>query len=243
MIRQSTNLGRRIDAGRLTLHAIVMLVACVASLLAAASYAQSNPSAPVTVFSPGFRFVEPDGESLYRNVCSACHMMDGKGASGAGVFPSLANDKRLEAAGYPLYVVTNGLHGMPPLGMFMSDEQVAAVVNYVRTHFGNDYQDAVTAADPRPRDIEPVGAVIARSVSDEPIQKAPSTMILDCFGSLAMTKQSHGMFIPSCRPPAAASASGRHHRTHHHLPTRRTGPVAPGSAALRTSRGRRQRCR
>ena len=74
-------------------------------------------------------------------------MMDGKGASGAGAFPSLANNKRLEAAGYPLYVVTNGLHGMPPLGMFMSDEQVAAIVNYVRTHFGNDYQDAVTAAD------------------------------------------------------------------------------------------------
>jgi mono/diheme cytochrome c family protein len=29
----------------------------------------------------------------------------------------------------------------------MSDEQVAAVVNYVRTHFGNSYQDAVTAED------------------------------------------------------------------------------------------------
>ena len=29
----------------------------------------------------------------------------------------------------------------------MSDEQVAAVVNYVRTHFGNNYQDVVTAAD------------------------------------------------------------------------------------------------
>ena len=29
----------------------------------------------------------------------------------------------------------------------MSDDQVAAVVNYVRTHFGNDYTDAVTADD------------------------------------------------------------------------------------------------
>ena len=27
----------------------------------------------------------------------------------------------------------------------MSDEQVAAIVNYVRTHFGNDYRDTVTA--------------------------------------------------------------------------------------------------
>jgi len=29
----------------------------------------------------------------------------------------------------------------------MSDEQVAAVVNYVRRHFGNDYPDPVTVDD------------------------------------------------------------------------------------------------
>jgi mono/diheme cytochrome c family protein len=147
MSRQSMKLERRLEARRLALLTAVVLAVCVAPLFAAA-YAQSDPGAPAAaMFSPGFRFVEPDGESLYRNVCSACHMMDGKGASGAGTFPSLARDGRLEAAGYPLHVVTNGLHGMPPLGAFMSDEQVAAVVNYVRTHFGNDYQDAVTAAD------------------------------------------------------------------------------------------------
>ena len=54
---------------------------------------------------------------------------------------------RLEAAGYPVYIVVHGQHGMPPVGMMMTDDQVAAVVNYVRTHFGNDYRDAVTAAD------------------------------------------------------------------------------------------------
>jgi mono/diheme cytochrome c family protein len=36
---------------------------------------------------------------------------------------------------------------MPPFGAMMSDDQVAAVVNYLRTHFDNHYQDAVTAAD------------------------------------------------------------------------------------------------
>ncbi len=36
---------------------------------------------------------------------------------------------------------------MPPFGPMMNDEQVAAVVNYVRTHLGNDYKDAVSAAD------------------------------------------------------------------------------------------------
>jgi mono/diheme cytochrome c family protein len=139
------------------LKALIRPVVRIAALLsiAAASWsalhplnAQSNPpSQGSAMFSPGFRFTEPDGESLYRNVCSACHMLDGKGARGAAAFPSLAGNAKLQAAGYPLHVVTNGLHGMPPLGTFMSDAQVAAVVNYVRTHFGNDYQDAVTAED------------------------------------------------------------------------------------------------
>jgi mono/diheme cytochrome c family protein len=138
---------------RVKRSSFAMLAVCAVQWLALPSSdaqsngAQSSAAPAPPVFSPGFRFAERGGESLYRNVCSACHMMDGKGASGAGKYPSLAGNSRLEAAGYPLHVVTNGLHGMPPLGAFMSDEQVAAVVTYVRTHFGNDYQDAVTADD------------------------------------------------------------------------------------------------
>ena len=41
----------------------------------------------------------------------------------------------------------HGQNAMPPVGQMMSDEQVAAVVNYVRTNFGNNYTDAVTAQD------------------------------------------------------------------------------------------------
>ena len=36
---------------------------------------------------------------------------------------------------------------MPPLGRMMSDEQVADVSNYVRTHFGNAYGEAISAAE------------------------------------------------------------------------------------------------
>ena len=36
---------------------------------------------------------------------------------------------------------------MPAFGPMMSDDQVAAVVNYLRTHFGNTHTDAVTAED------------------------------------------------------------------------------------------------
>ncbi len=74
-------------------------------------------------------------------------MRDGRGAAGAGSYPSLVEDSNLEAGGYPVYVVVRGQRAMPPVGRMMSDDQVASVVNYVRTHFGNRYQDAVTADD------------------------------------------------------------------------------------------------
>jgi mono/diheme cytochrome c family protein len=124
--------------------AIVALV----SLCAPAVPAQdAAPGASASMLSAGFKFTEASGEGLYANVCQACHMPDGKGAVGAGAYPPLAGDKALEAGRYPLYVVVNGQRAMPPLGDMLSDEQVAAVVNYVRTHFGNDYSDAATADD------------------------------------------------------------------------------------------------
>jgi mono/diheme cytochrome c family protein len=98
-------------------------------------------------FSPFFRFTEQSGEQLFANVCQGCHMPDAGGAVGAGTYPSLAGNKTLEAGGYPVYVVVRGQRAMPPVGAMMSDDQVAAVVNYLRTHFGNDYKDAVTAED------------------------------------------------------------------------------------------------
>ena len=36
---------------------------------------------------------------------------------------------------------------MPPVGQMMSDQQIADVINYVRTHFGNAYGDEVSPAD------------------------------------------------------------------------------------------------
>jgi mono/diheme cytochrome c family protein len=65
--------------------------------------------------SAGFAFSEGGGEELYANVCQGCHMPDGKGATGAGTYPSLAGDKALEAPGYPLFVVVNGQHGIDEL--------------------------------------------------------------------------------------------------------------------------------
>jgi mono/diheme cytochrome c family protein len=117
----------------------------LAALLASLSSAASAQD--VRTFSAGYRFVEMTGEELFANVCQGCHMPDAAGATGAGSYPSLAGNSNLEASGYPISLVVNGRRGMPPFGDMMSDGQVAAVVNYLRTHFGNSYQDAVTAKD------------------------------------------------------------------------------------------------
>ena len=97
--------------------------------------------------SPGPTFVEQTGEALYANICQACHMENGRGAVGAGVYPSLANNPKLESPSYLVYVVLHGVKAMPPMEMLLSDEQVAAVVDYVRTHFGNAYTNPVSVQD------------------------------------------------------------------------------------------------
>jgi mono/diheme cytochrome c family protein len=126
------------------------IVTMLAASLPASCAAQAQGPAPPAsgpALSAGFKFVEKSGEQLFAGVCRGCHMSDAKGASGAGTYPSLAGDKNLRASGYPIEIVLNGRRGMPPFGSMMSNDQVAAVVNYLRTHFDNDYQDAVTADD------------------------------------------------------------------------------------------------
>ena len=118
----------------------------LALLPVTAALTQDNPTSRRT-FSSGYRFVEMTGEELFANVCQGCHMPDAAGATGAGAYPSLSANKNLEAGGYPIYLIVKGRRAMPPFGDMMTDGQVAAVVNYVRTHFGNNYQDAVTVKD------------------------------------------------------------------------------------------------
>jgi mono/diheme cytochrome c family protein len=55
--------------------------------------------------------------------------------------------EKLASTDYVLSVLVGGLKSMPPIASMMSDAQVADVVNYVRTNFGNAYPDAVSAAD------------------------------------------------------------------------------------------------
>ena len=117
------------------------------ALLSATTALGQDSGAGKRTFSSGFRFVEMTGEELFGNVCQGCHMPDATGATGAGTYPSLAGNKNLESGSYPIYLVINGRRGMPPFGDMMTAGQVAAVVNYLRTHLVNSYQDAVTTKD------------------------------------------------------------------------------------------------
>ena len=139
----------RMTQGNTNRHAAFIMTISAALLLSSfmACAESTEPLASRPALSTGFRFIENSGEELFANVCRGCHMPDGKGAAGAGIYPSLVANKNLEAGGYPVELVVNGQRAMPPFGAMMSDDQVAAVVNYLRTHFDNHYQDAVTAAD------------------------------------------------------------------------------------------------
>ena len=124
---------------------------CVAyiafALLAAGAVGPPVLADEASVMSRGWKFDEQGGESLFGHVCAACHQPDAKGAIGAAAYPPLAANQKLASTDFLLNVLLDGLRGMPPLGRMMSDEQVADVVNYVRTHFGNNYPDVLSAAD------------------------------------------------------------------------------------------------
>jgi len=90
-----------------------------------------------------------DGGQLYTTFCSACHGSDGRGATG-GQFPPLAGSPWV--LGEPdraIKAVLHGLHGpvevdgktynlaMPPQGAVLPDDQLAAILSYVRRSWGN----------------------------------------------------------------------------------------------------------
>ncbi|MFV3127452.1 c-type cytochrome [Niveispirillum sp. KHB5.9] len=124
------------------LTAVLSLALCG---LAAPAGAQRT-DAQTSDFADARSFPYKNGEQLYHAICQGCHMPDGKGATGAGTYPALAANPNLEAGAYPIHMIVNGQKAMPSFH-YLSDEQVVAVVNYVRTHFGNDYKDPVTVED------------------------------------------------------------------------------------------------
>ncbi len=77
------------------------------------------------------------GQQIYAAMCVPCHQVDGRGHE--GLAPSLVGSKwALGRPGYAARIVLNGKEGtalMPPLGT-LSDEEIAAVLTYVRRAWG-----------------------------------------------------------------------------------------------------------
>jgi mono/diheme cytochrome c family protein len=80
------------------------------------------------------------GREVYKNICQACHQPDGRGRD--KLAPSLITSPlALAAGGIPARILLNGKEGsvglMPPIGSVLNDEQIAAVLTYIRREWGN----------------------------------------------------------------------------------------------------------
>ena len=98
-----------------------------------------------------------DGGQLYETYCGACHAANGEGATG-GQFPPLAGSEWVDGpAERAIQIILHGLEGpvevsgkpfnllMPPQGAMLPDDQIAAILTYVRSSWGNS-ADKVTPA-------------------------------------------------------------------------------------------------
>jgi mono/diheme cytochrome c family protein len=95
------------------------------------------------------------GKQVYDRVCTACHQSNGMGTPGA--FPPLAETDYVNGSSERLIaIILHGLQGeievageiyngnMPAWGDQLSDEEVASVLTYIRSSFGNDSPEIST---------------------------------------------------------------------------------------------------
>lgn len=107
---------------------------------------ESTPAAPKLSQAEQQRYTM--GERVYLAQCAACHGSDGRGRPPH--FPPLAQNQsiQMESAVNPIRMVLNGgyppatqknpmPYGMPPFAQTLNDDEVAAVVTYIRLAWGN----------------------------------------------------------------------------------------------------------
>ena len=110
----------------------------------------TTPSPPPAPAAPGGG--NAAGQTVYMTVCFACHQPTGMGLP--NMFPPLAGSDWVNAP-KPDRIIRNVLHGvmgpiningkpfttpapmMPPQGAALNDEQIANVLTYVRSSWGN----------------------------------------------------------------------------------------------------------
>jgi cytochrome c oxidase cbb3-type subunit 2 len=121
----------------------------------ASEAASENPSANPDAKEPG-GYDAAKGAALYTANCSACHQASGEGLPGA--FPSLKDDAVVnkDDATKHIYVVLNGLHDarvsgvvyssvMPPFAATLSDTEIADLIDFERSSWGNHGKPIIAA--------------------------------------------------------------------------------------------------
>jgi cytochrome c oxidase cbb3-type subunit II len=118
----------------------------------------SPAGAPASATAPGAGSAEATkGQALFTATCASCHQATGEGLPGA--FPPLKGNPSVNDADptHHIHVVLHGLQGanvggtvyaspMPPFGATLSDADVANIVNFERSSWGN-HGASVTAVE------------------------------------------------------------------------------------------------
>jgi mono/diheme cytochrome c family protein len=91
------------------------------------------------------------GKQVFLGLCAGCHNDDGQGKEKLG--PSLVTSKYVQAAAvFPIRILTGGKEGtvglMPPVIGMLNDDQIAAVLTYIRREWGHT-ASAVTPVEVR----------------------------------------------------------------------------------------------
>ena len=103
-----------------------VLIKAAMVIVAAFAAAASAPS----------RAQEMDGKALFMKNCAACHQATGKGIPGA--FPALAGSKFVQGQGSEVAtVLLKGRGGMPDFSDSLNDRDIATVLTFVRSNWGN----------------------------------------------------------------------------------------------------------
>ncbi len=113
-------------------------------------------SAPITPLTPEEQKRFEAGRDVYRNICQACHQPDGRGQDRVAA-SLLGSPLALASPDIPARIVINGKEGpiglMPPVGSTLNDEQIAAVLTYIRREWGNDGSPVDTGTVAKTREM------------------------------------------------------------------------------------------
>jgi len=89
------------------------------------------------------------GKEIYGTLCAVCHQPDGRGRDKVAP-PLVGSELTLAPPAIPIRIMLHGKTGsvnvMPALGSFLSDDQIAAVLTYVRREWGQNASPIDAAA-------------------------------------------------------------------------------------------------